>query len=231
MRTLISPSEVITNAPVDSNFSSGNVSPHISRTEFRHLQDDKQGCLGSEFYQALLDNMRTFDQWDSTTNWDAGDVVIYESQLFEAVINVTGTIPGTDLSKWSPVSKFANNDFQELWDEYLGQLLAFMVIHASVFKTAFKMTNQGVMRNRTDGSDPASTDGVKLLKDELMSDVEIMFNRMDKYLRDNKTKFPLYKGNQNCGTGCTHGRMVSGVYVDTSPDTSGLDYFGTGKSQ
>lgn len=232
MKTLITPSEVIKYAPIDANYSASNVSPHIARTEFRHLQDDEEGCLGSDFYQALLDDMRSFDQWDATSTWDALDVVIYEGDLFEAVIEVSdGTIPGTDLTKWTPVTKFSNANFQELWDEYLCQLLAFMVVHSSVFKTAFKVTNQGVMRNRTDSSDPASTDGVKLLKDELMSDVEIMFKRMNQYLTKNKTLFPLYKGNTSCEDGCTHGRMIAGVYVDTNPDTSGLDYFGTGKSQ
>lgn len=227
MRTLISATEVLDHVPGDENLNTKLFEKHITKVEFKYLWDKETGCLGEEFYNALLANARTFVQHDSTVARDTGVVVIYNGELFESLIDANNTIPGTDPGvKWNKVTKFANADFQNLWDNYLCELLSYMVAEATVYKSSFRFTNMGVMRHEGDKSRAAELDGVKLLKDEFMSDIEILFKRMNQFLVSNKTTFPLYKANQqSCEDGSckSHGRMSVGVYVDTS-SSGGNEY-------
>jgi hypothetical protein len=218
MRTLISAVEVLDHVPGDDNLNAKLFEKHIIKVEFKYLWDKETGCLGSDFYNALLANARTFVQYDSTVPVDTGVVVVYESNLWKSLIDANNTVPGTDPGvKWESVTKFANSDYQTLWDNYLCELLSYMVAEATVYKSSFRFTNMGVMRHEGDKSRAAELDGVRLLKDEFMSDIEILFKRMNQYLVSNKTTFPLYKTNQECkDDSCkSHGRMSVGVYVDT----------------
>lgn len=227
MKTLITSSEVLAHVAGDENLSTQFFETHIAKVEFKYLADNETGCLGLDFYNALIADARTFIQHDSTVPVDLDTVVIYESKLWKSLINANATIPGSDLTKWALVNKFTTAKYQTLWDEHLCLLLSHMVIGASVYKSSFRITNMGVMRHKGDNTSPADIDAVKLLKDEYSSDVDTLFKRMDQYLKhkDRKELFPTYRGNANdCGDGdCTQGRMSLGVFVDTNPRGNFLD--------
>lgn len=226
MKTLITTSEVISHLPSDESLNAKFFAPHIAKTEFNFLSDDENGCLGKDFYDALIADARVFVQYDNTVPYPIAKVVIYESKLYEAVVENTGVVPfPNDPLKWKLVNKFATVAYQTLWDEYLCELLALAVAQASVFKSSFRITNKGVMRLSADNAEAASLDGVKLLKDELMSDTNILFKRMDQFLKKEKTTYTLYKANIACDTSCDDVDAPLGVYVDKSPTTTGEDYF------
>lgn len=225
MKTLISGVEVLDHVPGDDNLNAKLFDKHISKVEFKYLWDKETGCLGTDFYNALLADARSFVQHDSTVTVDTNAVVIYNSKLWKSLIDANNTTPGSDLTKWVSVTKFTTAAYQTLWDEYLCELLSYMVAHATIYKSSFRFTNMGVMRHSSDNSKAAELDGVTLLKDEFMSDIEILFKRMSQFLTDNAT-YPLYKVNQNkCGDGSckTHGRMSIGVILDPTPDNECCD--------
>ena len=228
MKTLITGIEVLSHVPGDENLNAQLFEKHISKVEFKYLWDKETGCLGVDFYNALLADARTFVQYDSTVPRDIDVVVIYDSKLWKSLINANATIPGSDLTKWVEVKKFANAFYQTLWEDYLCELLSYMVAEATVYKSSFRFTNMGVMRHSSENSKAAELDGVTLLKDEFMSDIQILFKRMAQFLQDN-TNYPLYKGNLNSDCGCesgkcTHGKMSVGVYIDNDSCPPGNSY-------
>lgn len=213
MKTLITPLEVIKNAYFDHNFDPNLVCSHIPNVEYRYLQSDK-GCFGLLFYKDLLSKLVDFVNYDSTVTYAINTVVIYDSKFYKCLANGTQGFAPTDATKWLKVSKFTSVDYQELWDEYLCKYLAVATQHASTFTNSYRSTSKGVMRNESDNSKPAEYSGVKALKDELMANVMLLQERMETYLKDNKDKFPLYKGNSDCNSCSTPKRNTSlGLYL------------------
>lgn len=198
---LITPTEVIAKGHFDHNFDPKLVCSHISKAEFRFLEDE-DSCFGPGFYEEIKSHLVSFVDYDSTISYSINQVVIYDGNYYKCKANGTVGFEPTDLIKWDLVSKFDNSDIQQLWDNHLWEYLALAVQHTSTFKNAYRTTSKGVMRNESDFAKPAEFSGVKALKDELMSDVDVLFKKMDSFLRKNKAKYPLYKGNMGCAVEC-----------------------------
>lgn len=223
IKTLISPNEVIRKAHVDHNFDPNLICSHITKAEYRFLEDDK-GCFGSDFYAALLADAVDFVDYDSTVTYAINTIVIYDGKYYKCLANGTINIVPTNTGSWVKVNKFATAAYQTLWEDFLWEYLSIAVQHTSTFKSAYRSTNQGIMRNETQSSKPAEFAGVKALKDELLDDVRVLEARMDKFLRANATDYPLYKGNlESCGdNSCKKSSSSSiGLYLKKGSNSSG----------
>ena len=209
---LITPIEVIKKGSFDHNFDPNLVCPHISKVEFRFLEDE-QSCFGKAFFDFIVGKLVEYTDYDSTVTYAINTVVIYDGKYYKCKANGTIGFPPSNATKWDPVTKFTDADIQKLWDDHLWEYLALAVQHASTFKNAYRTTSKGIMRNETDNSKPAEFSGVKSLKDELMADVELLGRKMDAFLRANKDKYPLYKGNATCGNECEKKPSSIGLYL------------------
>jgi hypothetical protein len=212
MKTLITPIEVIAKANVDHNFDTKIVCSHIANVEFRYLSSPK-GCFGDDFYNALVADVVDYIDYDSTVTYALDDIVIYGGAYYKCLANGTIGFEPTNIAKWVKVSKFTNSDYQELWDNHLWDFMAIATQHASTFGNAYRSTSKGIMRNDSDNSKPAEYAGVKALKDELMSTIMLVQERMDIYLKNNKDKFPLYKCNSECAPSGNKQSGTIGLYL------------------
>lgn len=197
MNAIITPIEVIAKAGYEKNFDPNIVKNYIHNAEYRHLAKE-DSFFGASFYQALVDDLIVFSVWKSDIIYNENDCVLYGSFYFKCLVNNTTGATPADTNNWQPTNKFQTPKYQELWDYALHEFLALVVRHSSTFKNAYRETSKGVMRNEDQSSKPAEFAGVKMLKDELMADLNIVRDRMDKFLRKNANTYPLYKGNSIC---------------------------------
>jgi hypothetical protein len=224
-KTLITGSQVVKRGPVDKDFPIARVTPYIFSAEFRWLADAEFGMLGPEFYAALVADRRQFIQWESTVLFSAGDVVVYNGLLYEANIGSTGVAP-PDATFWDEVSYFVTPAYQSLWDEHLEELIAFAVVHSSLYLNTFQITASGPTQKSSGDNKPASTDGVRLLKDSIKSEIDLMAKRMHQFLILDRTNYPLYIGFKNetcCGDGDNNNNFSGqnntlGVYISNDSE-------------
>jgi|GEM_PF-5475840 len=210
MTEISTPIEVITGGAFDKNFDPNLIAPFIKNAEYRHLASE-ESFFGESFYDALLADLRDFVVYKSDVEFDEDDVVLYNGIYYKCLVDGTTGVSPADVSKWEVISKFQTAKYQTLWNNHMQEFISFAVQHASTFKNAYRSTSKGIMRNEDASSKPAEYAGVKGLKDEIMAELMIVRERMDKFLRKYKTDYPLYKGNTTCTTSET--KTTIGLYL------------------
>lgn len=214
MQALITTQEVIKFGPSGQNNDTKFQSSQIAIAEYRFLVQEKY-CFGEDFYNALLEDIRPCTGYDSGADYAAQAIVVYDGFYYQASVAVKQSVTGTVLPLnsggiWVPIGKFTTAKYNELWKNYLAEFLAYCVIHGSVYKKSIQNTAQGYMRNQPQNSEAAQVAELKLIKDDYLQDIEVLWNRMQSYLIKNKELFPLFP--ENCKTDCTK-RRRAGVYL------------------
>jgi hypothetical protein len=182
---------------------------HISDIEEQLFNE----CFGWAFYEALLaDRINyqrsgsvpvpgavTYEIYARQDSYTVGDKVKHEGIVYTVVQNTDGTQAISDTRYFTRAAKFANANYQYLWDRYLGRLLAFSVTTSSVMYRLLKDTARGLVKQFDEGnSRPASINEVMALKREGAVDVERIRANMDEYVRRNSAAFPGYKSHDDC---------------------------------
>ena len=155
INVLITPVEVIEKGAFDRNMDPLLIEPFIQLAEYRHLASHNS-FFGMELYKLLLQDGVSYANYRSTSIYAVDAVVIYGGKYYKCTVaGTTGILP-TVSANWVPVSKFANPEYQKLWDLHLWKYIAFAVQHNSTFKNSYRSTSKGVMRNEGETSKPAA---------------------------------------------------------------------------
>ena len=83
-------------------------------------------------------------------------------------------------------------DFNEA---YLYPALAFLTISDWLPFSHYKIQKKGVTKSGSDNSSPVEIDELSIILKRTEATANFYLNRMVEYLDDNKTLFPLYRGN------------------------------------
>lgn len=141
--TLITPYEVIKYGPVADTFPTKYVCDQIYVEESLLFHE----CLGEDLYEAMLADMNSMsgiDDYDIQKTYSIDDEVIYEGCVFVSLTDENNADPD-NMNYWKVRDKFKNECFQTLWDNILGQLIAFSVSLASVRYATYQAGGHGIM--------------------------------------------------------------------------------------
>ena len=220
-RYLITSMEVIASSPVGHNYDTRLLCQFLPEAEYKLISDC---CFGEEFYLALIEDMKDIEEYDDCKDYSLGDIVVFGARIYEAIGEPqAGESPETDPSLWSITPKFNNPDYEELYECYLRDLLAFCVLHSSIISQAIRVETIGVMKNNTNYSESAEDKTILLLKSDIQNRIETRRSLMDSFLRrvsttygiNNPERYPLYPANKEylCNTGCNTERYKDSVNI------------------
>lgn len=207
--TLITPYEVIKYGPVAESFPTKYVCDNIFVTESELFHD----CLGDDLHEAMLANMQSMsgiDDYDIQTVYSEGDEVVYEGCVFVSLKDGNTKDPD-NVNTWKVRDKFENECFQNMWDRYLKQLLAYSVILASVRYATFQAGGHGIMEMIDDqaGSRTVSGRAFDGYERKLDSDIALRKKLIMKYM--------VSDSNESCFADYQVYRDYCNEYCDTKP--------------
>jgi hypothetical protein len=135
MKTLIQPFEVILNAPVRKDYPIGYVCDHIFRVEQKIFSE----CLGLDLLKDMIDKCIQYSGqgWDNCKDYQIDEIVVIDGVYFKSLERKNGNSENPiDSDKWIQAKKFENECYNELWECYLKNILAYSVIYTSItYKT------------------------------------------------------------------------------------------------
>lgn len=202
--SLITPNEVRKFSPADAHDSTA------LRENFIQNKEEKLFNLyfGWEFYEALVADKIDYEilpnyvgDYSNTTAYTIGQTVQFVDELFTLIVaNSTGVAP-TSKVNWTRSKKFANDDYNFLWERYLRTILAFNVLYTSVLYSAIKVTAKGVTKSKDETFDSVSIKELQTYKEGMKTDIDDVCYNMDLFIQRNADKYPLYKPliNNTCG--------------------------------
>ena len=126
---------------------------------------------------------------------------------FYEAIAATKTATGT----------FSNTDYQFFYDNYLKMLISESVFLSICIELAFRFDGIGAVQSTANNSSALSKDSLEMYKSEYSKAVSDSINLCDSYLKKNKSKFELYKGNNtNLGNPkSTKSKSFNGFVIDS----------------
>jgi hypothetical protein len=202
--TLITPQEIVDESPVGPNSYTDQRLPFMLRREeqlFRRY-------FGIAFYKVLMANRRKYSEASGTgitvyvhyhegTPYTSGAVVLYKSRLYKATANTTA-LPSNQ-SYWKRAERFANDDYNFLWERYLRSIIAFSISNDSLFYRLVSDTPTGLVQRYEEGkSRSLKVTEAGRLKAEYQTDIDDAMAIMDAFIRENKDIYPDYLPLKDC---------------------------------
>lgn len=208
IETLITPQEIVDNAPVDP------VSYGEQRIPFIAVREEKLflKCMGMDFYKALMADKVKYamtagtgitvyvNYQETSPAHSAGAVVLYKNRLYKAKAAVTTQLP-TDQGYWALAPRFETADYNYLWERYLKIILAMTISNETLFYRVVSDSPMGVVQKFEEGkSKPLDVKSVARVKQEYVTDIDDLMHTMDVFLRENAELYPDYAPNviSNC---------------------------------
>lgn len=188
-----------------TNLSSCNINKleTIIWTEF-------EGCLGLAFYDYLIANLAEYEdaqKWVSDTDYNEGDVVIYEGCYWIAKEDVSvDSVPNIEDGCWGFAPKFKSPCLEGLWCEgSLGDYLSYLIVRESIIPSSVRFTSEGIVRPVSKDYDAVSKSDKEGLVAHYSKCAKCEFTKLEWYMKNNNEDccFDLYKGIANsCCGGC-----------------------------
>lgn len=209
MGNIINPWEVVNHSPAGRDYPQKHICDAIPREE----QAFGYECLGKELYNYLLDNLTEYDP-DTTVEWKSGQsyglnvVVIRHGCLFKSTKAANTTDPVNDAAgDWDVVEKFTVACANELWVNYLRQILAFRIYMSTLNYSTNQSTAGGLVVNAGDsaGRRGANKGEVIDTKTTLIHQIEMHTKNMLRWFsekRDDETCTLPLSNFAECGTSC-----------------------------
>lgn len=189
-QTLLQASEIIKFVSIASTFPPCDLK-NIVKIEIKEFRD----CLGSEFYKYLKSNLVDYSaavNFESSTTYNEGDVVIYKGFLYKA-LEATNEIP-VNCEKWVLAPKFNSDCLELLWCDYLGEYLSWCILKNRLPYIVIKIDGLGAQKNFSNNSKPADDKDIQHLARSIDRDISIAFENMDSFIKENPSCYLLYKG-------------------------------------
>lgn len=197
MANIINAWEVITNSPAGRDYPQKFICDAIPREE----QAFGFECLGEDLYKYLLDNLTPYDagttvEWKPGTTYALNAVVIRHGCLYKSNGNGNVVDPANDIvNAWNPVEKFTVACANELWTEYLRQILSFRVYMSTLNFSTQQSGAGGLVVNSGDsaGRRGATKAEISDMKGTLQHQIEMHTKNMLRWLSSKKqdTTCPL----------------------------------------
>ena len=158
--------------------------------------------LGYDWYFDLKTDLTDFSAsvpFVEGTSYSISNLVSWKNRYYSCILGTDGSQLPNNTTHFELASKFQTSANQTLYDEYLKYVLAWGVFHSSVVYEAIRTTQLGVQRygeNESFKNRPTTARELAAFKNEIGDDLNLMLQNMDRYLRDNSSTFPKYRGNQ-----------------------------------
>jgi hypothetical protein len=211
-QTIITPNEVKKYSPSDIHDDTALAINFIINKEEKLFNNH----FGWDFYQALLADIINYEtlpaykgDYSQAASYTTGDVVQFVDELYVTNQNVVGVSP-QNKTIWSKAPKFANPDFEYIWQRYLCIILAFNVLYTSVLYKAIQASARGLLKQKDDSFDAASLKEIDTYKKGLYDDALDAWQNMHLYIERNPSKYHLYKPLQD--KNCTEKRVPRSNY-------------------
>lgn len=191
---LITAWEVVQFSPVKRDYPTAFICNSIKHKELKIFRD----CLGNDLYELMIADLipyDTYEEYETDKIYDEGEVVLLDTCLFKSKIdNNTSNPTGSDT--WELAKKFESDCYNELWECYLRQYLAFMVIYSTINYATTQAGAKGIMKFADGVSGEASVHHKALFtyeqnfKRALLDDANDILENMKAFMKDNPDCFP-----------------------------------------
>lgn len=192
--SLITAWEVVMFSPVKRDFPTAFLCNAIKPKELTLFRE----CLGNQLYLDLIADLvdyTSYEEYNSSTTYNIGDVVLLDTCLFVSLINTNASNP-YDTDAWELGKKFTTDCYNELWECHLRQYLAYMVIYTTINYATTQAGAKGITKFNDGVSGEASVHYKALFayeqnfKRALLDDANDILENMKVFMKDNPTCFP-----------------------------------------
>lgn len=161
---LITPFEVLKYSPAGFDYPTASFCELIPQIE----QEFARECLGETLYDYLVSKLATYPstvlEYNPTTTYSLGDLVIRNGCTFQSTANSNTTDPVVPGSSWAAFERFTDTGANNLWTGYLRFILALKVYQSSLIFTTYRSGAGGVTVNQGDGSGARSANKNELVQ-------------------------------------------------------------------
>lgn len=184
---LITPFEVVTNAPVSRDYPTTHLCVLLPQIEQAFVRE----CLGKELYDYLVSKLNTYPSgvvdWVQGVAYGVGSFVLRNGCTYECLIDGIESDPATDTESWRMFKKFTDAAANELWEKYLKLVLALKGYVATIVPNTFKSNAGGLIINDGDGTGNRSARKAELLevKTHTITEIERVTTNMVEWLNEN----------------------------------------------
>lgn len=219
--TLITAWEVVKYSPESDKFPTGLVQPHIYPKErtFRRVY------LGKEFYDLLLADKVDYgvvEEWDATATYASGDYVDYFGTTLVSLTSGNNTQPCEDQAGefWEEPDKFTTECYQNLWELYLRQYLAYYIIPAALPHATYPSGGKGVTEWIDDGSMRQGAGSKSASQGVLASRLNILQNEANEILQNMRD----WMNDQNDAGTCDFSLAIPCIESNPTPQRRRIAY-------
>lgn len=195
--SLISPFEVIKYSGAGPSYPVDNIRLLIPIYE----RDFLIGCIGDTYYNLLLKDVRKFETatvYVKNQSYTAGDYVIYNGAILESCISLNTTEPSVINDKWKEPSKFTKKAYNGLWDNYLRNILAFVIYKEAIPYDTIKSGAKGLIVSESDQSGATTADSrtIEYVLRHKQKHIDLLISGLKKYITD---QYELFKADSSKG--------------------------------
>jgi len=126
-------------------------------TNIKKLKNDIElsffsDCLGLDLYEEMIENSKEISyanvlEWKDTTTYSTGNKCFFFDTVYQSKVDSnTNKKPGHDVAEdyWKLANKFTNEDFQTLYETYLRDLLANLIVKEVLALDSIQMGGKGI---------------------------------------------------------------------------------------
>lgn len=152
---------------------------------FKHVYNEFLLCLGVGFRLHLLNNLADYadhTRYDNDAAYAVDDVVTYKGKLYINIEASTSVLP-TVRTNWAGAPKFTEPCLEELWCNFLGPYLAWVVFRSRLPFLWRRIGAHGLTKlNKSELTSVDYKDYATLLQ-ALMRECEISFENLDHFIK------------------------------------------------
>jgi hypothetical protein len=198
--SLITPFEVIKNAPVRFDFPTANLCDFISDVE-EDLFDDK--CLLKATYTLLQADLVTYTNvptYDGNDTYALDDKVLLNGCIFISKVNANTSSP-LDTAAWELAPKFETACYNTFWDKFLKRYLAFNITATVMAYATYQAGSKGLTKFALDNTGIQTVNQKEYFewKTSILYDSARILRNMRSWMLENLTCFPEMD-TESCGT-------------------------------
>ena len=144
--TLATPYEVVKYSQAGRDYPTDKICNILPQVEEEFGYD----CLGETLYEYLLGELEAYpdnvEDWSSDGSYDIDDYVVRFGCLYKSLIDCNRNDPADEVEgAWEVPARFGDNQCaNELWDNYLRQIIALKTYVLSINSTSMKSGPNGI---------------------------------------------------------------------------------------
>lgn len=154
---------------------------------------ERRNCIGKKLYDALLEDLQDYSDapaYQTGTTYAIDDVVEYKGIYYVAKASTNKT-PSVK-SDWEYADKFETDVFNDLWVSNLGTYLSLLVYRETIPENSVTMSGSGLIRQKGENFDPASSNDVKRLQMSVDAKIHTALLNLQDYLEEHRSDFEDY---------------------------------------